>query len=101
MNRDGWGDSNDLFNFFKILIQKSTAYLFLILSPLITMLFRPTIDFELFLYIVVSFYLIVIFTIVGMSLLFFREKLKTLYNYETKMKIKEKIKFRGGDKYHD
>jgi len=100
-NRESWGDTDNMFDFFKTLLQKSISLLYFIFLPLLLMMLRPTVTFEIFILFIIVFYLMSTILFVALGILFGWEHIKKIFNVMTGNSFKEKMKYRGGSKYDD
>ena len=100
-NRENWGDTDNMFDFFKTLLQKSISLLYFIFLPLLLMMLRPTVTFEIFILFIVGFYLMTTILFVSLGILFGWEHIKKIFNVMSGNSFKEKMKYRGGSKYDD
>jgi len=85
---------SDNFTIFKILLMRIFSYMYLFFLPLFgVFMLRPTIDFENFLFFIISFYLISIILFMAGGLLFGWEKIKNLVSKPNRMRLQKKIKY--------
>ena len=87
-----------MFNFFKVLIFRGSAYLYLTLSPFLLMLIRPTVTFETFILLIATFYIIVFILGMCFGIMFSWEKIKGLYSKKNMNILREKYKYRDNGK---
>ena len=88
--------SDDMFCYFKDMLFKIGTYAYLVFLPLFLMTLRYTLTFEDFLLIIGIFYLVVGVVGLGLGLFFSWNKIKALVGKETRIKIKERYKYRNG-----
>jgi len=98
--REGWGNTDDLFDFFKVMLQKSLSYAYIVFLPLLLLMLRPTVSFEITVILLAGFYILVSIIMFSLTLLFSYGHIKNMFGVKNKMKFMEKMKYRRGrEKY--
>jgi len=98
--REGWGNTDDLFDFFKVMLQKSLSYAYIVFLPLLLFMLRPTVSFEITVILLAGFYILVSIIMFSLVLLFSYGHIKNMFGVRNQMKFAEKLKYRRGkEKY--
>jgi len=100
MYKDSWGNGDNMFNFFNVMMQKSLAYTYIIFLPLLLFMLRPTVTFATTVIFIAGFYMLISIILFSLALLFSWEHIKSMFGGSNKMNFKEKMKY-GRGKNHD
>lgn len=87
----------DMFQFFRVLLYRTSAYMYLTFLPFLLILIRPTVTFETFLLLIAVFYIIVFVLGLSLGLLFSWNKIKGLYSKQNRDALRQNYKYRNGN----